>query len=376
MYNESVILAALCRRAAWQKFRGVLKAGHFSHTESRKLYSRLDSIHAASEADIPEAVFDLGLPSPPLDLDAILEDFAARCVLSDTAIKAEGLLNKPDSLKLEAIRELYKPIEGPAAQIESEDYDSRIVKEGKDTEVQRYLTGVPIFDGKLQGGLAPKELVYVAAAPHRGKTHWLSVFGAGFASQGIPVIHLILEDLPGSVVGYYAKATRSLLPAARDRFDKSIQLMKFGDTVFTTRMFDEIARKYFSGRPEGAPAVMLVDYMDIVNGHGSEEERIRVTKTAVELKRLTYKHNLITIAGTQGDTSSWESLYPTMGSFADAKIGKAKPADVVFFWSQLSGERQSGDGRMGIVKARDRDIPYQYIPLNVNWDTYEIRYKG
>lgn len=369
-YSEELILSALRYKTHWLRLRDVVKPGHFTSTDNRKVFAKIDALHRTEDVDeIPVSAFNVDLPTLPEPdrLDPLLKDFAIRVRLHDLAIGATALRNRPGLLTDADCAGLAQLTEIAAA---TPDIYNRIVTEQSE-ERQRFSTGLHFLDRALSGGLSAGELVVIGAPPHGGKTHWLVTLGTGLALNGMPVYHFVLEDLPDDVIRYYWQATRRLDREEANLVAANLTVLDYADTSLSVPTLDVGLQTLLSTTAPSQVKCCIVDYADIIDGPGSEE-RHRLTAVMKNLRKVGNKHNVIMLTATQLDAGAWETRYPSMRNFAESKIGKGATADVVALWSQLQEEKASGEGRLVLAKLRGRRNRTPFLRVQANWDTFEV----
>lgn len=343
---NTTIIHYLLDRRVFQKFGEYLRVNDFENRDDRESFKRLQKFYSKYSSDNPTPEL-VGLSAPPIipkGAELIVEDALARVMLTRQVEEKVGVLNNTSLLTLDGLADGVLR-------------ESRRVLSAPKESLKPYPVGLPALAERIEG-FFPGELIVIASPPYGGKTHWLMYFVKALVRAKLKPLHIFGEDAARSMVKYYQQArvklTESILWDSSDRPIRLTDIQALAD--------------------EHKPDAIVVDYADLVLPPAQREfTRTELTDTFRGLRRIASKCGVPLITATQTDAHGFFDELPGLHSLSEAKIGKASVSDVVLMFSQMQAEVPSGRGRLIIAKAKGREVRQRVIPVNVNWDTFEVQ---
>lgn len=259
-----------------------------------------------------------------------------------------------------------------------------------------YSLGIPQLDRISVGPAAKQMLLYIA--PKGSGKSWLSVHvGRQGLMQRAKVVHVSLEMDEARVLARYyqsffgiARRPDSYAYAALeidelerltgfkiaknkprlDFSDPEIKKILRGKVKHWGARFERLVIKSF---PSGTltvsqlrgyldylemahkfiPNILIVDYPDLMR-QDSDNLRVSLGRTFVDLRGLADERNLALVAPTQSNRSGIGAKRVSSGNTSE-DISKVFTADTVLSYSQTDAEKQLGLARLTVEHARDTE---------------------
>jgi replicative DNA helicase len=397
MPERRVILKALFQRIYWDRYGdllGVIFQDPAVPITQRKVFAVLED-HWVSEESTDSVSLDLikGYLGQVSDNEAQMDDLLVEIskinelVLNDSSLDKlfEKAINRHTVSKilLEAQTDLVQSgktelskviseleaverglLSGNSLELFNPDMvDSVITKE---QDCLKFPTGFVTLDGMLNGGLWESELGVLLGEVHVGKTWALTYLGVQALKSNVPVIHMTGEiSFRRSHVRYY----QSLL--GKNRMDvmfnpadvkKELAALKlppwcvvdFSNRAYTTSQLRQDVLK-FCDTIDTQPLI-IVDYIDKVKPSNFRlQERFAVAETTEMLRRIACEVNGGLWTASQVNRAAYGEQYVRKENVAEA-ISKVEIADVILALNQTSDEKDMGQMRWTVEKARERTI--------------------
>lgn len=266
---------------------------------------------------------------------------------------------------------------------------AELTKMLKAEKAQRvYPTGIEQLDKLLEGGIWVGEIAIAIAPPGGGKTWWLCHQAAEALRQGETVVYVTgeirqrrtvirmiqnhLRQRRPEIMASPVKAVNAL-KAAQFPIDKLYLRDYARRAASTTDIYSDVLQ--IAGRLD-TPPVVIIDYLDLFGPPGKSpdtvEGRFALAKIAKVLRRLAVTLDTVVWTATQTNRATLEAVEFGMASIAES-IGKAWEADVIIALQQIKGERELGEMRLGICKAREREMKQREVTVQAKteWQRFE-----
>jgi replicative DNA helicase len=157
-------------------------------------------------------------------------------------------------------------------------------------------TGFDELDKIMQGGIRPSDLIVVAGRPSMGKTAFMMACALNIAQQGRSVGMFSLEmsarGLVGRLLSMKSLVDNSHIRTGEVNEEEMSKLRYAGEILSSLPIYIDdtggIPIPEMYNRILAQPVdVVMVDYLQLLGGHGNLSETERVTRVSRELKELS-----------------------------------------------------------------------------------------
>jgi len=160
--------------------------------------------------------------------------------------------------------------------------------------------GLRPLDDHLQGGLHRGELAVVAAQTGGGKTALMMQCAATAALAGHPVVVFSLEITARDILRRIAAAASGISPHHSQFRSALCDAQAFPITVHDrTADFAEIAANIRSAARHQKAALVVVDYLQLVEGSAEATREMSLSETARRLKNAAQRENVVIVTASQ-----------------------------------------------------------------------------
>lgn len=261
-------------------------------------------------------------------------------------------------------------------------------------------TGIRSLDKE---GLGPArgELHVFVALPNRGKSWWLVNLGRRAAQRGQKVLHITLEmsaescalrymqclfairsgsadpfrvdferDKQGRLIGLDKRAIAKYLDVKqpdlknilKEKLEKTplgpIRIKQFASGTLTMGELYTYLRN-LENIENFIPDLLILDYPDLMRV-SSENLRIELGRTFVELRGLAVRKNLALATATQSNREG-EGKKLITGRNLSEDFSKIMTCDVMFSYNQTDEERMLGLARLFVMKSRNTEAGQKFL---------------
>jgi replicative DNA helicase len=249
-----------------------------------------------------------------------------------------------------------------------------------DSDVTGVSTGFVDLD-KMTSGLQPGDLVIVAGRPSMGKTAFSMNIGEHVAiEQGLPVAVFSMEmgavqlamRMLGSVgmLDQHRMRTGKLLTDDWPRVTHAVQLMQdaqiYIDESPALTAMDLRARARRLARQCGQLGLIIVDYIQLMSGSGSENRATEISEISRSLKGLAKELNCPLIALSQLNRSLEQrpNKRPVMSDLRESGAIE-QDADVILFIyrDEVYNPESQDKGSAEIIISKQRNGPIGTLRL-------------
>jgi replicative DNA helicase len=162
-------------------------------------------------------------------------------------------------------------------------------------------TGFTDLDKILQGGIRPSDLVLIAGRPSMGKSAFLMACALNMAMSGVSVgifsLEMSARGLVGRLLSMKSLVDNSHIRTGYVNFEEMDKLQAAGSILSSLPIYIDdtggLPISQIEYRLNAQPVqVVMLDYMQLIGGHGNLSETERVTKISMEIKDLAKKTKL------------------------------------------------------------------------------------
>jgi replicative DNA helicase len=249
-----------------------------------------------------------------------------------------------------------------------------------DSDVTGVPTGFADLD-KMTSGLQPGDLVIVAGRPSMGKTSFSMNIGEHVAiEQGLPVAVFSMEmgaaqlamRMLGSVgmLDQHRMRTGKLVAEDWPRVTHAVQLMQeaqvYIDETPSLSVMEVRARTRRLARQCGQLGLIIIDYMQLMSGNGSENRATEISEISRSLKGLAKELNCPLIALSQLNRSLEQrpNKRPVMSDLRESGAIEQDADLILFIYRDEVYNPDSPDkGTAEIIIGKQRNGPIGTVRL-------------
>lgn len=249
-----------------------------------------------------------------------------------------------------------------------------------DSDVTGVPTGFADLD-KMTSGLQPGDLVIVAGRPSMGKTSFSMNIGEHVAiEQGLPVAVFSMEmgavqlamRMLGSVgmLDQHRMRTGKLVAEDWPRVTHAVQLMQeaqvYIDETPALNVMEVRARTRRLARQCGQLGLIIIDYMQLMSGSGSENRATEISEISRSLKGLAKELNCPLIALSQLNRSLEQrpNKRPVMSDLRESGAIEQDADLILFIYRDEVYNPDSPDkGTAEIIIGKQRNGPIGSVRL-------------
>jgi len=383
----SLLYEALCSYYdRYESAPGFLLLKEYLSTWLKKRYPHMSNEESQLVLELVAELESLEVPAQEAVLDDI-ETFA-RAKALDGAIKAalplveEGRVEEAFEL-LDRAR-LVRAYRDLGVSLEEGNLAARVFARAK-WRNEALSTFIPPLDYALRGGIFAKRLYIILAPSGKGKTTTLCYFGKAFALQGVPVVHITLEEELDDVREKYEVAMSgvaykdldsgetSLLEAHIQRVEGflrqcegKIWIKDYAQDSVSLSTIRHLLYRLQDARvlpPEDVILhnkkrprfVLIIDYLDLLSPERrAKEEWQDIRNIYSAAKRIAQEFSCAVFSGSQVSGSGLSLPILDMSEF-DGTKKKAHPADGIFALCQTPEEEKMVPERRRIFLVKVRD---------------------
>ena len=160
--------------------------------------------------------------------------------------------------------------------------------------------GLPPLDDHLQGGLHRGELAVVAAQTGGGKTALMMQCAATAALAGYPVVIFSLEITARDILRRIAAAASGISPNHSQFRSALCDAQALPVTIHDRSAdFAEIVATIRSAARHQKSALIIVDYLQLVEGSAEATREMALSETARRLKNVAQRENVVIVTASQ-----------------------------------------------------------------------------
>lgn len=250
---------------------------------------------------------------------------------------------------------------------------------------KEHITGIPTGFEKLDymtSGLQSSDLIIIAARPGLGKTSFcLNIATNAAIEHGVPVgifsLEMTKEQLMLRMLSSSAKVSYSNIRSGYIRNDDLEKLVKAADIFSKAKIYIddtpainilELRAKARRQKREKGLELIIVDYLQLMRGHGRHETREReIAEISGSLKALAKELSVPVIAVSQLSRQT-EARADKRPQLADLRESGAleQDADIVLFIHRADAYKKNLDEKDGIAEViigKQRNGPTGTIKL-------------
>jgi replicative DNA helicase len=165
---------------------------------------------------------------------------------------------------------------------------------------ETFPIGLRPLDDHLQGGLHRGELAVIAAQTGGGKTALMMQAAATAAKAGHPVVIFSLEITARDILRRIAAAASGISPNHPQFRSALCDAMAFPITIHDrTADFTEIAATIRTAVRQQKAALVVVDYLQLVEGSAEATREMALSEIARKLKNAAQRENVVIITASQ-----------------------------------------------------------------------------
>jgi replicative DNA helicase len=165
---------------------------------------------------------------------------------------------------------------------------------------ETFPIGLRPLDDHLQGGLHRGELAVVAAQTGGGKTALMMQAAATAAKAGHPVVIFSLEITARDILRRIAAAASGISPNHSQFRSALCDATNFPITIHDrTADFAEIAATIRAAARHQKAALVIVDYLQLVEGSAEATREMALSETARRLKNAAQRENVVIVTASQ-----------------------------------------------------------------------------
>jgi replicative DNA helicase len=164
---------------------------------------------------------------------------------------------------------------------------------------ESFPIGLRPLDDHLQGGLRRGELFIAAAATGKGKTALMVQCAATTAQAGHPVVIFSLEINERDILRRIAAASSGISPN-HPRFRSALcDAIRLPVTIYRTSELAEILATIRTHTRQQKAGLILVDYMQLVDGSKADTRELVLNETARRLKNTAMREGTAIFSASQ-----------------------------------------------------------------------------
>lgn len=250
----------------------------------------------------------------------------------------------------------------------------------KHTIHEKILTGFKTLDEVIWfGGMQKSRLYLIAGKTGAGKSVFSINLVKNFLEQGKSVMLFTLENTAEETMDRLIQCiTKTSINNLKDS-QQDIRLKEFFnsndgildiESVPSQTLTKEMIDTYIQIRMNSGfrqPDVIIIDYLDLMRqSQKTQEERIRLSRIASDLKQLAQERNAIVISPTQVVKSSYKKDKIDLEDINESG-GKAHVSDAVMI---LNGSEENfNDGLVSLFIAKNRHgKAYKSVIFKIDFD--------
>lgn len=253
-----------------------------------------------------------------------------------------------------------------------------------------YPTGYPTLDACLSGGLGKGELGLIVGTAGRGKS-MLCQDMAISGSARRPKSRVLLVSLEMGENRYFQRILSRISKHGKKDAMANIQSIQRRLTSFRTKTGSDIVVRQF---PAGCAKVtdiealvrrlrancqpidlLIVDYADLLAPMTKRHDQwLELMETYTHLRGLAVRCDIPVWTPTQGKTSAYRKAVLDLADVGGS-IGKVQIADVILMLNQTSDEKDIGELRVTISKARN-DQSDLSVKMSIDYERMKLTDRG
>jgi replicative DNA helicase len=165
---------------------------------------------------------------------------------------------------------------------------------------ETFPIGLRPLDDHLQGGLHRGELAVVAAQTGGGKTALMMQAAATAAKAGHPVVIFSLEITARDILRRIAAAASGISPNHSQFRSALCDATAFPIKIYDrTTDFAEIAATIRTAARHQKAALVIVDYLQLIEGSSEATREMALSETARRLKNAAQRENVVIVTASQ-----------------------------------------------------------------------------